>query len=69
MAALHTLCSPGKVKQMKKIGDWLVCIVLRSVHAGGNLNNGAVAGLAARYSSNDLAGSSTIFGSRLSYEI
>ncbi len=54
---------------MKKTGDWLVCIVLRSVHAGGNLNNGANAGLAARNSNNDLANTNTNNGSQLSYEI
>ncbi len=41
---------------------------LRSVHAGGNLNNGAIAGVAARNSNNSLTNSNTNNGSQLSYD-
>lgn len=41
-------------------------VVLRSVHAGGNLNNGSNAGLAARNSNNSLANANTNNGSQLS---
>ncbi len=40
-------------------------VVLRSVHAGGNLNNGSNAGLAARNSNNSLANTNTNNGSQL----
>jgi RNA-directed DNA polymerase len=40
-------------------------VVLRSVHAGGNLNNGTNAGLAARNSNNSLANANTNNGSQL----
>ena len=42
---------------------------LRSVHAGGNLNNGAKAGLAARNANNDLANANANNGARLSYDV
>ncbi len=42
-------------------------VVLRSVQAGGNLNNGVNAGVAARNSNNDLGNSNTNNGSQLNY--
>ena len=42
-------------------------VVLRSVQAGGNLNNGVNAGVAARNANNDLGNSNTNNGSQLSY--
>jgi hypothetical protein len=41
-------------------------VVLRSVQAGGNLNNGSNAGLAARNANNSLANTNTNNGSQLS---
>ena len=51
---------------MKKVK--VCCVVLRSVHAGGNLNNGAKAGLAARNASTDLALAYAYRGARLCYK-
>ena len=42
-------------------------IVLRVVHAGGNLNNGANAGVACRNVNNDLSNSNTNNGAHLSF--
>ena len=42
--------------------------VLRSVHAGGNLNNGDQTGVAARNSNNDLSNANANNGSQLSYQ-
>lgn len=60
--------NPYNDNTMKNYRCWLVSVVLRSVHAGGNLNNGANAGLAARNSNNSLTNSNTNNGSQLSYD-
>ena len=51
------------------ITDYVFSFYLRSVHAGGNLNNGAKAGLAARNANNDLANANANNGARLSYDV
>ena len=52
---------------MNIIGWWFHGVVFRLVHAGGNLNNGANAGVALRNVNNDLGNANTNNGSQLSY--
>ncbi len=49
------------------IGLWFHSVVLRLVHAGGNLNNGAITGVALRNVNNDLGNANANNGSQLSY--